>query len=95
MKLVVLPIGADLDALSSAYGVLLLYPDAKLLRPKQLSKSAAAVFKRYKHLFGDKLVEEVPKGVETLILVDTCGFERIPSVPPIWGAFDIRPPPEV
>ncbi|HIO42291.1 MAG TPA: CBS domain-containing protein [Aquifex sp.] len=81
MKLVVLPTGADLDALSSAYGVLLLYPDAKMVRPLQLSKSAAAVFKKYKHLFEGRLIGEVPKEVETLILVDTCGFERIPSVP--------------
>ena len=81
MKLIVLPTGADLDALSSAYGVLLLHPDAKLLKPAQLSKSASAVFKHFKHLFEDRLIEEPPEEVETLVLVDTCSFERLPYVP--------------
>ena len=81
MKLIVLPTGADLDALASAYGVLLLYPDAKLLKPKQLSKSASAVFKHFKHLFEERVVEGEPQEVETLVLVDTCSFKRLPYVP--------------
>ena len=79
MKLVVLPVGADLDALSSAYGVLKLHPDAKLLKPLQLSKSASRAFKQFKHLF--RIEEEVPSKVETLFLVDTCSFSRIPKYP--------------
>ena len=79
MKLVILPEGADLDALSSAFGVLKLYPDAFLLKPKQLSKTASAVFKDFKHLF--RLIENPPAEVETLILVDNCGLEKLKKVP--------------
>ncbi len=79
MKLVVLPVGADLDALSSAYAVLKLHPDAELLKPPQLSKSAARAFKRFKHLF--RLAEKTPERVETLFLVDTCSFARISEYP--------------
>ncbi|HIQ26112.1 MAG TPA: CBS domain-containing protein [Aquifex aeolicus] len=79
MKLVILPEGADLDALSSAFGVLKLYPDAYLVRPKQLSKTASAVFKDFKHIF--RLVENPPAEVETLILVDNCSLEKVGKVP--------------
>ncbi len=78
--LIVLKPGADLDALSSAYGVLKLFPEAKLLRPKNLSKSAAKAFKKFKKLF--RLEESIPPKVGTLVLVDTCslkGLERLPE----------------
>ena len=81
MKLIILPVGADLDALSSSYGTLKLYPDALLLEPKQLSKSAARVFKDFHDLFEGRLLKEVPEKVETLILVDNSHLERLPSVP--------------
>jgi len=86
MKLVVLPVGADLDALSAAFGVLKLYPDAYLLEPKQLSKSASAVFKAFKPLF--RLIKNPPQRVETLILVDTCSVERLPFVPQ-YGSLEV------
>ena len=81
MELIVLPIGADLDALSSAYGALKLFPNAKLLKPLQLSKSAAAAFKDFKGLF--RITKERPKEVERLILVDTCfpSPDRFPYLP--------------
>ncbi len=79
MELVALPEGADLDALSSAYAALKLYPEAKLLKPSQFSKSASRAFKRFKHLF--RLTEEIPKEVERLILVDTCSLERFKQLP--------------
>ena len=79
MDLVLLPEGADLDALSSAFGVLKLNPSAVLLKPKQLSKSGAKAFKRFQHLF--RYIEEPPQKVERLYLVDTCGFHRINKVP--------------
>lgn len=42
-KVIILEEGADLDALSCAYGLLLLYEDAYLLRPSYLSKRASEV----------------------------------------------------
>ncbi|RMH05308.1 MAG: CBS domain-containing protein, partial [Aquificota bacterium] len=71
-KLVVLQEGADLDALSCAYGVLLLYKDAVMLKPSSLSKRASEVFKRFSSLF--RVVEELPQSFE-LVLVDSHSYE--------------------
>jgi tRNA nucleotidyltransferase (CCA-adding enzyme) len=95
MKLIILPIGADLDALSSAYGVLKIYPDALLLEPKQLSKSAARVFKDFYNLFEERLLKEAPQKVETLILVDNSYLDRLPVVPKyenliIWDHHEVK-----
>ena len=79
MKLIALPPGADLDALSSAFAALKLHTDAKLLKPYQLSKSAARAFKRFKHLF--RIEDKQPPSAEVLILVDNCHPERIPNLP--------------
>ena len=68
-----------MDALSCAFGVLKLYPDAFLLKPKQLSKTASAVFKDFKHLF--RLVEKPPAEVDALILVDNCHWENLENLP--------------
>ncbi|ADC89544.1 Polynucleotide adenylyltransferase region [Thermocrinis albus DSM 14484] len=74
MKLVILEEGADLDALSSAYGVLLLYPDAYLLKPTSLSQKASLVFKEKRDKF--RVVESLPERFQ-LILVDTHHVEEI------------------
>ncbi|AAC06692.1 A-adding tRNA nucleotidyltransferase [Aquifex aeolicus] len=67
-KVVILSEGADLDSLSAAYGVLKLYPDAYLLKPKHLSKKAGEVFKKYRDKF--RVIEDLPDCFE-LVLVDT------------------------
>jgi tRNA nucleotidyltransferase (CCA-adding enzyme) len=72
-KVIILEEGADLDALSCAYGVQLLYPESKLLRPKQLSKKAGEVFRDFKDLF--RIIEELPPEFD-LILVDTSNYEE-------------------
>ncbi|SNZ13394.1 CBS domain-containing protein [Hydrogenobacter hydrogenophilus] len=72
-KVIVLEEGADLDALSCAYGVQLLYPDSKLLRPKQLSKKAGEVFRDFKDFF--RIIEELPPEFD-LILVDTSNYKE-------------------
>ncbi len=79
VNLVVLTDGADLDALSSALGVLKLYPNTYLLKPKKLSKSAARVFKDFSHLF--KVLEEIPPSVDRLILVDNHSLDRVEKIP--------------
>lgn len=76
-KLVVLEEGADLDALSCAYGVLLLYKDAVLLKPSHLSRRASEVFKRFSSLF--RTVEEAPQSFE-LVLVDSHNYEELLEV---------------
>ncbi len=72
-RIIFLEEGADLDALSSAYGVLLLYPDSKLFKPKYLSKRASEVFKDFIHLF--RTVEELPEEFE-LVLTDTYHYQE-------------------
>ncbi len=67
-KIVVLEEGADLDALSASFGVLKIYEDACLLRPRYLSKRASSVFKDFKHLF--RMCDGLPERF-ILILVDT------------------------
>jgi tRNA nucleotidyltransferase (CCA-adding enzyme) len=72
IKLVVLEEGSDLDALSSAFGVLLLYEDAYLLRPSYLSRRASEVFKRFTDLF--RVLEKPPESFD-LVLVDSHNYE--------------------
>ncbi len=89
MKVVILEEGADLDALSCAYGVLLLYQDAYLLKPSLLSRKASEVFKRFRERF--RTIEELPPSFD-LVLVDTHNLERynIPGVKEIY-IFDHHP----
>ncbi|MCS7171175.1 MAG: CBS domain-containing protein, partial [Aquificaceae bacterium] len=72
-KLIFLEEGADLDALSSAYGVMLIYEDAYLLKPRYLSKRASEVF----GLFMDKfrLRDAIPECFD-LVLVDNHNYEE-------------------
>ncbi|MFN3813132.1 MAG: CBS domain-containing protein [Aquificaceae bacterium] len=72
-RIVFLEEGADLDALSSAYGILLLYPDSKLFKPKYLSRRASEVFKDFAHLF--RTIEDLPEEFE-LVLTDTHRYQE-------------------
>ena len=76
MKVVILEEGADLDALSTAYGVLLLYDDAYLLKPSLLSRKASEVFKRFRDRF--RVVEELPQKFD-LVLVDSHNLQDYKS----------------
>ena len=77
MKVVILEEGADLDALSSAYGILLLYEDAYLLKPSLLSRKASEVFKRFKDRF--RVIEKLPEKFD-LVLVDNHKIEDYKSL---------------
>ncbi|MFN3946851.1 MAG: DHH family phosphoesterase, partial [Aquificaceae bacterium] len=71
-KIIILEEGADLDALSSAYGVQLLYQDAYLLAPSYLSKGASQALSLFRDKF--RILEEVPE-VFDLVLVDSHNYE--------------------
>lgn len=71
-KLIFLEEGADLDALSSAYGVQILYSDAYLFKPTYLSKRASEVLSYFREKF--RILEEVPQSFE-LVLVDSHNYE--------------------
>ena len=83
MKVVVLEEGADLDALSSAYGVLLLYEDACLLKPSLLSRRASEVFKRFKEKF--RILDNLPDSFD-LVLVDSHNVEdyKLPGIKDVY-----------
>ncbi len=72
-KLIVPEEGADLDALSCAYGVMLLHKDALLLKPKYLSKRASEVLSHFKDRF--RITEEPPESFD-LVLVDSHNYEE-------------------
>ncbi|MCS6957671.1 MAG: CBS domain-containing protein [Aquificaceae bacterium] len=72
-KLIILEEGADLDALSSAYGVLLLYEDAYLLKPAYLSRKASEVLNFFSEKF--RMLETIPDSFD-LVLVDAHGYEE-------------------
>ena len=72
-KLIILEEGADLDALSSAYGVLLLYEDAYLLKPAYLSRKASEVLNFFSERF--RMLETIPDSFD-LVLVDAHGYEE-------------------
>jgi tRNA nucleotidyltransferase (CCA-adding enzyme) len=72
LQVVILGEGADLDALSSAYGITLLYDDTYILLPNSLTTSVRFILKRYKHKFKNKLIKlEDIKNLEKIFLVDT------------------------
>ncbi|MFN3871237.1 MAG: CBS domain-containing protein [Aquificaceae bacterium] len=71
-KIIILEEGADLDALSSAYGVQLLYQDAYLLAPSYLSKGASQALSLFRDKF--RILEEVPEAFD-LVLVDSHNYE--------------------
>jgi len=72
-KVIILEEGADLDALSCAYGLLLLYEDAYLLRPSYLSKRASEVLSSFSDRF--RTPEELPEKFD-LLLVDSHNYEE-------------------
>ncbi len=72
-KIIVLQEGADLDALSSAYGVMLLYEDAFLLKPNYLSKRASEVLSHFKERF--RVLDNLPESFD-LVLVDSHDYEE-------------------
>ncbi|MCS6999146.1 MAG: CBS domain-containing protein [Aquificaceae bacterium] len=72
-KLILLEEGADLDALSSAYCVLLLYEEAYLLKPHYLSRKASEVFRHFMHRF--RILETPPDSFD-LVLVDSHHYEE-------------------
>jgi len=72
-KVIILEEGADLDALSSAYGLLLLYEDAYLLKPSYLSKRASEVLSSFSDSF--RMLEELPESFD-LLLVDSHNYEE-------------------
>ncbi len=77
MQVVFLEKGSDLDALSSAFGITLLYPDTKILIPQNLSETAKTALKRFDKLFKEKVIprEEI-SDLKKIFLVDNHNIEK-------------------
>ncbi|MFN7065079.1 MAG: CBS domain-containing protein [Aquificaceae bacterium] len=70
-KVIVLQEGADLDALSCAYGVELLHQEAYLLLPSHLSKGASEALRLFRHKL--RIIYELPE-VFDMVLVDSHNY---------------------
>ncbi|WP_457638741.1 CBS domain-containing protein [Persephonella sp.] len=72
MQVVFLPDGADLDALSTAYGITVLYPEAKILLPGASSSSFRLALKQFEDVIKPKMVNKKQlKVVSVLFLPDS------------------------
>ncbi len=78
MQVVFLEKGADLDALSSAYGITLIYPEAKILIPENVSETVNVTLKRFKEKFKDKIIDiKNLKDIEKIFLVDSHNIKHV------------------
>ena len=77
MQVVFIEKGGDLDALSSAYGITILYPETKILLPVNLSETALLTLKRFEEKFKGKIIRKKDlKKIEYLFLVDNHSIEN-------------------
>ncbi len=78
MQVVFLEKGSDLDALSAAYGLTLLYPQVKILLPDQLSETAKITLNRFKDRFNGRIVKKgYIKKLEKIFLVDNHHIKTV------------------
>jgi len=67
--------GADLDALSTAFGITLIDPEAKILLPGAVSSSVKLALKRFENYMKDKIIHMNDlKMINTLYLADTNNY---------------------
>ncbi|HCB69644.1 MAG TPA: CBS domain-containing protein [Persephonella sp.] len=77
LQVVYIEEGADLDAFSSAYGITLLYPEAKILLPHALSPSVRLTINRFKDLLDKKTIRKKDLSkIDRLFLVDTSNIKK-------------------
>ncbi|NNF99178.1 MAG: CBS domain-containing protein [Desulfobacteraceae bacterium] len=71
----------DFDALASTIGAKILYPDAKIVLPKQVNPNVKAFLSIHKDLFDFDDPDQIDMdGVDQLIVVDTNKWERLDGV---------------
>ncbi len=76
LQVVFLTEGADLDALSTAYGITKLYPESRILLPGAASSSFRVAVKRFEKILKNKTIKkENLKTVSTLFLADTNNYQ--------------------
>jgi len=68
--------GADLDALSTAFGITLINPEAKILLPDAVSSSFRLAVKRFENKLKDKMIKiNNLKKINVLYLADTNNYK--------------------
>ncbi len=78
LQVVYIEEGADLDAFSSAYGITLLYPEAKILLPHAISPTVRLTINRFKDILEKKIVRKRDiNQIERLFLVDTSNIKKV------------------
>ncbi len=69
--------GGDLDALSSAYGITIIHPEAKIVLPQNLSQTAIATLKKFPEKFKKRVIKkENLKNVKKIFIVDSHNINR-------------------
>ncbi|WP_457623243.1 CBS domain-containing protein [Persephonella sp.] len=72
--------GADLDAFSSAFGLTLINPDAKIIKPHALSPTVRLTINRFSEILKDKLLTKKDlkdQKIKKLYVVDTSNLKKI------------------
>jgi nanoRNase/pAp phosphatase (c-di-AMP/oligoRNAs hydrolase) len=78
MQVVTTHKNTDFDGLSSVVAAGLLFPQARLVLPRQINPNVRAFLSLHKDLFLFHGAEEIPlEQVRTLVAVDVCRWERI------------------
>ncbi len=77
MQVVFLEKGSDLDALSSAFGITLINPQAKIIVPTNMSETAKITLKKFQHIFKGKLIQKklIPP-IEKIYIVDSHNVKK-------------------
>ena len=72
MQVVFLGKGVDLDALSAAYGVTILYPETKIFLQENISETVKITLEKFKNKFKEKIISKKDlKNIEKIFLVDS------------------------
>ena len=76
MQVIFISEGADLDALSTAFGITLINPEAKILLPDAVSSSFRLAVKRFENKLKDKMIKiNDLKKINVLYLADTNNYK--------------------
>ena len=76
MQVIFISEGADLDALSTAFGITLINPEAKILLPDAVSSSFRLAVKRFENKLKDKMIKiNNLKKINVLYLADTNNYK--------------------
>ncbi len=78
MQVVLLQEGADLDELSSAYGITLIYQNFKIVLPNSLESKVLKTINLFKEKFKDKVIKKADLNISEVSEVIITDYQEIP-----------------